>query len=250
MGLNLDALSSEGFVILSETTDSHRACGSLDLWVENVGEYIANTYPNTGLVAEWQALGKISPDFQYPLSFPWMSFKSLITKRLNWLSDLPRKAQLKALLNTTIVSPLGESPARTILTNNSKLFISSERIKELESLNSSKFELKKLVALCNELNMSYKGSCWYAVIALTRTILNYVPPIFGQPNFESVVAQHNVKSLKPVLDKLHNVSKNIADHHLHEPAKQNEAVLTEQQVNFGHELDVLLQEISKKLKNT
>jgi hypothetical protein len=250
MGLNLDALSDKGFVILSETIDPHRACGSLDLWVKNVGEYIANTYPNTGLVAEWQALGKISPDFQYPLSFPWMSFKSLINKRLNWLSDLPRKAQLKALLNSTIVSPLGESPTSAILTNSAKLFISSERIKELESLNSSKFELKKLIVLCKELNICHKDACWYAVIALTRTILNYVPPIFGQPNFESVVAQYNGKSLHKVLEKLQVTTKNIADHHLHEQAKQNEALLVEQQVSFGHELDVLLNEITKKLKNT
>jgi hypothetical protein len=245
MNPSLDELSTQGSSLLLNSDNARSACENLNSWIDLVRIYLAGNHPNTGLVAEWLAIGSISHNSQYPLSFDWTPFKSNVRKRLTWLSNLNNKVRIKEF----IASPIGviEHP---LSVNNSKLFISSERIKELESLNSSKFELKKLIALCNELNICHKDACWYAVIALTRTILNYVPPIFGQPNFESVVANHNGKSLKPVLEELHKVSKNIADHHLHEPAKQNEALLTEQQVNFGHELDVLLQEISKKLKNT
>ena len=77
---------------------------------------------------------------------------------------------------------------------------------------------------------------------------NFLRLQFGQPNFESVVAQYNEKSLKSVLDELQKVTKNIADHHLHKQAKQSEALLTEQQVNFSSQLDVLLQEVYLKLK--
>ena len=77
---------------------------------------------------------------------------------------------------------------------------------------------------------------------------NFIRLQFGQPNLESVVAQYNGKSFKSVLDELHKVTKNIADHHLHEHAKQSEALLTEQQVNFRSQLDVLLQEVYLKLK--
>jgi len=51
-------------------------------------------------------------------------------------------------------------------------------------------------------------------------------PLFRQPSFESVVAQYNGKSLKTVLKELQKVTKSIADHHLHEQAKNSEALLT------------------------
>ena len=245
MSLNLDELSTKGSSLSSNNDDPRRACDDLNSWIELVRVYLADNYPNTGLVADWLQIGSISQNSQYPLSFNWLPFNSNVNTRLRWLSNLNSKVQIKKLTSSSI--GVAERSSSISIT---KIFISLERINELKALNSSKFELKKLIALCNELNICHKDACWYAVIALTRTILHYVPPLFGQPNFESVVANHNGRSLKPVLEKLHEVSKNIADHHLHEPAKQNEALLTEQQVNFGHELDVLLQEISKKLKNT
>lgn len=245
MNPSLDELSTQGSGLLLNSDNARSACENLNSWIDLVRVYLADNHPNTGLVAEWLAIGSLSHNSQYPLSFDWTPFKSNVSKRLTWLSNLNNKVRIKEFIS----SPIGvvEHP---LSVSNSKLLISSERIKELESLNSSKFELKKLVALCNELNTSHKDSCWYAVIALTRTILNYVPPIFVQPNFESVVAQYNGKSLHKVLEKLQVTTKSIADHHLHEQAKQNEALLVEQQVSFGHELDVLLNEITKKLKNT
>lgn len=245
MNPSLDELSTQGSRLLLNRNNAGSACENLNLWIELVRAYLVDNHPNTGLVAEWLAIGSLSHNSQYPLSFNWLPFNSNVNTRLKWLSNLNSKVRIKELTS----SPIGVAE-RSSSISITKLFISSERIKELEALNSSKFELRKLIALCNELNVCHKDACWYAVIALTRTILHYVPPLFEQPNFESVVANHNGKSLKAVLEKLHEVSKNIADHHLHESAKQNEVLLTEQQVNFSHELDVLLQEISKKLKNT
>ena len=244
MNPSLDELSTQGATLLSNNGSPHSACENLNSWIELVRGYLADNHPNTGLVADWLALGNIIHNSQYPLSFDWMSFNFNVSNRLTWLSNLHSKARIKELTNSSIGASKIE---RSFLTSNVKSFISPQRIKELKSVNNQ-FELKKLVALCSELNACHKEACWYAVIALTRTILHYVPPLFGQPNFESVVAQYNGKSLKTVLEELQKVTKSIADHHLHEQAKQSEALLTEQQVNFGNQLDVLLQEVYLKLK--
>ena len=174
-----------------------------------------------------------------------------VDSRLRWLSNLSSRSSrtvIQKYLDTKVNTSLNERKSVLVFSNHVKSsFISLERIKELEELKSNKFELTKLISLCNELNICHKEKCWYSVIALTRTIANYVPPIFGQPNFESVVSQSST-SLKKLLDKLQTDAKNIADHHLHEQAKLGEAILTEQQVDFRNQLDVLLGEVVKAIK--
>jgi hypothetical protein len=250
MSSTLDSISKDGYLILEETNSPRAACDKQNSWIENVTSYIEKHYPNMGLVAEWKSLGKATVDSQYPLKFNWQNFNLIINNRLVWLSNLPSKASYKSIINTPIGLGVNQSPiwSKSNKTLHLDDFISTERINELKSINNSKFELKKLLTLCNELNICHREGCWYAVIALTRILLDYVPPLFQKDNFASVAAQCAKKSIKPVLEKLQVVTKNIADSHLHEQAKKAESILTTQQVSFRNELDVLLSEVYLTLK--
>lgn len=249
----MDNLATEGHKLLSLENDLTKARNDYDSWIILVRDSIATKYSNTGFVAEWLSLSKARLQTQsssYSYSLQWDAFCQNIQSKLKWLANLPNKALLYENINKPIPvyqhKEINNSATGGI--NNEKTpFISPDRINELRELKSSNFELTKLIALCNELNICYQTNCWYSLSSLTRTILNYVPPIFGGNNFDSVAAQ-SPKSIKKVLEKLNTDAKDIADHHLHEQAMKSEAILTEQQVNFSSQLDVLLVEVIKKIK--
>ncbi len=133
--------------------------------------------------------------------------------------------------------------------NNSLTFISQTRIDELKKLNSSKFDLSRLVSFCEELNLNSTNNAVFSVVNLQRTIINYVPSIFGYSSFGQLLAQYPFpKSVKKSLDNLNNSMKNIADYHNHVQASETDSLPTMTQVDFSNDLDVLLSEVCKKLK--
>lgn len=248
--VNLASLAEQGHAILSHEFNPEKANASLEEWTKCVTTYLKNNHSDSGFVPEWLSINNVTlPPLTSNINYPnmWFSFKLGIERRLAWLGGLPTKIRIQETLNI----PLRPNPTIQLGTGNKlstpQYFISPIRIAELEGLQSQRFDLKKLVALCKEINVSYNNECWFAVIALTRTIIHYVPPIFGQPNFESVVAQYNGKSIKNVLTNLFEVAKNIADVHLHGHAKVVEAKITAQQVSFGNQLDILLQEVYTRI---
>ena len=122
--------------------------------------------------------------------------------------------------------------------------IAPSRIDELRSCAPANLDFKKLIRLCEEINISAEQRCWYAVAALTRAILDHVPPALGQQKFEHVVANYaGTKSFKDAIRHLDEASRKIADAHLHERMRPSEVLPTLQQVNCGQQLDALLGEI-------
>jgi len=130
-----------------------------------------------------------------------------------------------------------------------KDYINKDRIEELRKCKKENFELLKLVRICEELNSNWHQENYISVISLVRTILNYVPPIFGLANFEHVASNYGGGiSFKKAMANLLQSSKNISDHHLHSQAAKNEALPNNAQVDFRSDLDFLLAEIVKILK--
>lgn len=123
------------------------------------------------------------------------------------------------------------------------VLIAESRLGELRALTSPQFDFRKLVRLCEELNVASREECYFATAMLTRSVLDHVPPIFGKKNFDEVANNYGTKSFKGAMQHLQNASRNVADGHLHQQIRKSETLPTVQQVHCGQQLDVLLEEI-------
>lgn len=130
-----------------------------------------------------------------------------------------------------------------------KKFVSVHRIDELHAIKSNRFDLAKLIELCEELNVCDKQKCWLAVAMLERTILNYVPPVFGYSSFKDVVSQCGGSSFKETMKHLEDSLRKIADSYLHGQIRRTETLPEREQVDFSRELDVLLGEVARELRD-
>lgn len=127
--------------------------------------------------------------------------------------------------------------------------IDDERIDQLRAVRSSSHDLTRLVRLCEELNSCYSIGAYFAVIVLTRAILDHVPPLLGQRTFQDVASQYGgARSFREAMDHLQNGARKIADAHLHLPIRENEVLPNAVQVNFSQYLDFLLAEIVRVAK--
>ena len=128
------------------------------------------------------------------------------------------------------------------------VYIDELRIADLRRTNSANYDLRKLIALCEELNICYRSQCYHAVAALTRTLLDHIPPILGCRTFSEVANNYGgTRSFKECMQRLEGAARTIGDMHLHTPVRRNESLPTRTQVNFSNEVDVLLAEIVRLL---
>lgn len=129
----------------------------------------------------------------------------------------------------------------------SYVYVDEVRIADLRRVQASQYDLQKLIALCEELNVCYRSQCYHAVAALTRAVLDHIPPILGSKSFPEVANNYGgSKSFKACMQRLEGARK-IADGHLHTQVRKSEVLPTRTQVNFSNELDVLLGEIVRVL---
>ena len=128
--------------------------------------------------------------------------------------------------------------------------IADSRLDELRNLTSASFDLRKLVRLCEELNIAFGQECYLATAMLTRGLLDHVPPLFGHASFKEVANNYGGggKSFKETMHHLENAARKIADAHLHMPIRNSETLPTAQQVSCGQQLDALLAEIVRITK--
>lgn len=69
-------------------------------------------------------------------------------------------------------------------------YVDLRRIDELRAISSSKFDLTKLIRLCEELNSSHNNGNLFAIAMLTRAIIGHVPPIFSLAKFAEVSSNY------------------------------------------------------------
>lgn len=134
--------------------------------------------------------------------------------------------------------------------DSSKEYIHPDRMKDLREVTTSQFDLSKLLCICKELNDSYRANSVLSVILLTRALIDHVPPVFGFKTFNEVANNYNgTKSFKDSMNILNSSSRKIADQHLHTPIRISESVPTMNQVDFSQNIDVLLAEVYRIMKN-
>ncbi len=127
-------------------------------------------------------------------------------------------------------------------------FVNSERIEELKSLSSDKFDLKKMIRYCEELNICYKNEAYLAVVMLTRALIDHIPPLFGVADFQNVYGQNGSRSFKEHMTHLDKSLRKIADSYLHSHIRKTESLPNNTQVNFSQDIDVLIAEVCRRLK--
>jgi hypothetical protein len=129
-------------------------------------------------------------------------------------------------------------------------YVSHSRLTELRALRAGAFDLRKLTRLCEEIDLSFRNQCFLAVAALTRALLDHVPPIFNCGSFVEVANSYSSgsKSFKESMQHLQNSARKIGDAHLHVQIRNSESLPTSTQVNFANDLDVLLAEIVRILR--
>lgn len=125
------------------------------------------------------------------------------------------------------------------------VLVDDGRLAELRALQSARFDFKKLIRLCEELNIASREDCYFAIGMLMRGLLDHVPPVFGVKSFSEVANNYvgGTKSFKDTMLHLDTAAKKIADGLLHTQIRKSETLPNRQQVNFGPALDVLLGEI-------
>lgn len=131
-------------------------------------------------------------------------------------------------------------------------FIDYSRLKELEQISNSKYDLTKLIQLSKEIEWSFVNGNYYATALLQRAFIDHIPPLFNCKNFGEVVnnykSEGNSKSFKKSMEHLDNSLRAIGDSSIHSQIRQKEVLPSEKQVDFSNDFDVLLAEIVRILK--
>ncbi|OGO12188.1 MAG: hypothetical protein A2Y93_10465 [Chloroflexi bacterium RBG_13_68_17] len=104
-----------------------------------------------------------------------------------------------------------------------------------------------MVSFCEEINDNFSRANYSSVIFLSRSILYHCPPIFQEPNFESVAAHIEGKSSRATLNRLNQSLKDIADHHIHRQISRKEVLPTAEEVDFSNDINHLLSRIVENL---
>jgi hypothetical protein len=128
-------------------------------------------------------------------------------------------------------------------------FITDEKIQNLINFSSqSNYDLTKLIKLCESVNFNYEYEYgyYYAVGMLIRAILDHVPPIFGQDNFDGIVNNYPGRSFKGQTKTLSEY-RDTFDGYLHNHISFKENLANETQVDCASILDSFLGELIKLL---
>lgn len=131
-------------------------------------------------------------------------------------------------------------------------YVNQSRINELKKCSKKEFDLTKLIRLCDELNIANQQRLFFAAGTLVRAILDHIPPIFCQPNFSGVANNYKAigkeKSFKDSMEQLDKSMRKIVDTILHSQITKSETLPNETQIDCKRDLDRLLEEVVRLLK--
>jgi hypothetical protein len=147
--------------------------------------------------------------------------------------------------SSAVVPPAALSE-HTIPMNNS--YVNQRIVDDIRTKNGkSQFNVVKLLKLIEELNENYELKNSYATHALLRAILDHIPPILGQPDFNGVVNNYSWgRTDKRYLKKLVDF-KDQADDALHRQISAQADLLDFDDMPASVCVDRLLQECAGRL---
>jgi hypothetical protein len=217
--------------------------------VNDLNRIIGFLYPVAGLINVAQAIDdetlgckSFSIDHAVPRFRGVRTFEDLV--QLLHQRRGPR-THLVALERTAFTGRTAETGPEQY---NAKPFVDQQRIEALRAIKSSEFSLIRLVQICDELNASWAAGSFLSVAMATRALIDHVPPLFDCSTFTEVANNVSVSaSFQRSMRHLDASARNIADRHLHSRIRQQETLPNATQVDFSQDLDVLLEEIVRRL---
>ena len=215
-----------------------RFCGPSD----DPDEQMAVTTAFRHLVIQFQRLaGPILPERAVS------QLKAINVDVDNIYSAYEAKAELDALL-PDIEDALALYDEAGMAAGGNLWIIDPALISQLEALESSIVDVATLIRICKEINSSYAHGNVLATVLLMRTVLNHIPPVFGQNSFEQVVANSG-KSLKESFGHLENGLRKVADFHAHRKIAASEFYPSVAQVEpFKPQFELLIHEVLRLMK--
>lgn len=129
-------------------------------------------------------------------------------------------------------------------------YVDPARLEELKSVTSTKWDLQRLVRMCEELNDAFARDGFITCPMLVRSIVDHVPPIFGHESFGEV-ANHYAggRSFRKSMQHLDGSLRPKADGILHTHIRRTESLPTRTQIDFHQDLDLLLGEIVRIVRD-
>jgi hypothetical protein len=198
-----------------------------------------------------QSLDVVLPGENYSVRFANLRFQDAGGAYTDYIPDHQKHRalglqQAELLLKSAIEE--AEIGATSLLSTSEQSFIAPSRIAELSAKTPTAFDLRRLIRMCEEVNICYRDECYLAVAMLTRAILDHVPPIFGKGSFAEVANSYGGgQSFKASIQHLENSARNIANSHLHQHIRRKEVLPSKTQISFQQDMDVLLAEIIRIL---
>jgi hypothetical protein len=136
-----------------------------------------------------------------------------------------------------------ENPKETIIMS-PQPYINPERLEEIRKLKSTRLDFKRLVRMCEELEIAHQNNCTISIAMLIRAIIDHIPPVFSLKTFQEIANNTSInKSFRDAMQYLEQFSRKVADHYLHVPIRKSEFLPNPTQVNCSAQLDLLLSEI-------
>jgi hypothetical protein len=251
----LDKISAEGLALLRKDgpVEAHSDCES---WIAKVSQWLTSQFPDSGLAAEWGALGTsqlVMGRGYHDNPFSWSIFQSMVQSRLRWLGSLPGKVRINNFLNPARIQNAAQEAGRKEIKLNAtaRAYVDPSRINDLKTINQPQFDISRLVRLCEEINICFAGECYLALTMLVRSVLDHVPPLFSAKSFTEVANNYKGSggSFRLSMLNLENSSRKIADSYLHGQIRSAETLPNAIQTDFSNDFDVLLAEIGRILKS-
>ena len=156
------------------------------------------------------------------------------------------KAELQGVIDYLKEASQYANYGQSVKTNSA--FLDQQTLLHLKLLNSSKFDMAKLIRFCEELNDNYGRGNYLSCVLIIRAVMNHIPPIFGEQTFSQVVSQSG-RSLKSILERLEDGARPIADLHTHMLIRPKESLPTKHQVEpYKASFEILIQEMANRLQ--
>ena len=218
----------------SEAMTAHHP--DFQLWQDRVEHALRELLPKSPYADRFRNL-----DF-------WLPRMSLGGRGPAWAREdqeaFDKDAKIAERLLLDALEELAEPQAAQPPSTDGTTFVDISRIRTLADKKHGSYDFSRLVRLCEELNVAYATGCYFAVAALTRAVIDHVPPVFGMKSFSEVASNYaGARSFKDAMGNVDRASRKIADSHLHTQIRKKEDLPTQTQVNFSQELDFLLGEI-------
>lgn len=167
----------------------------------------------------------------------------------NIYSAYEARAEIDALL-PDIEAALQRSEDVDVAIGANRWIVDPNLITKLAQMSSNAIDFDFLSCLCKEINSCFAHGNIVATLLLMRTVLNYVPPVFGYDAFKQVVAQSG-RSLKESFGHLEDGLRKIADFHTHRRLTYGDLYPTMAQVEpYKPQFELLLQEVMKQVTST